>query len=159
MFACIHTWDELQSPAIIPMPHAYMSYGNPDSFHYTGWLVGRLCLKVACNGLLNSIVRRKWKLWCLSGQRSPYKSFSAGPIGLAESSLLAADTDLNFKILLSISVAKYLWKCALSVAAAWSSLLSWLRPRWVVEAPAPDQAVSRQQRITRTEPPAWSKFM
>ena len=50
MFARSHTWDELQSCA-----DAYMSYGNPDSFYYTGWLVGRLCLKVACNGLLNSI--------------------------------------------------------------------------------------------------------
>ena len=49
---------------------------------------------------------RKWKLWCLSGERSPYTSFSARPTtGLAECSLLATNTtDLKFKMLLTISV-------------------------------------------------------
>jgi len=40
----------------------------------------------------------KWKYWCLSGERRPYKSFSARPIvGLSECSLWAPTTDLTYK--------------------------------------------------------------
>ena len=49
---------------------------------------------------------------------------------------------------LNISVAKLVWKCL--VLEAWSSLSPWLRPRWVVEAPAQDQSL----RLTRGNYPS-----
>ena len=49
----------------------------------------------------------------------------------------------HIQMRLNISVAKHLWKCV--VSEAWSSLASWLQPRWVVEAPAQDQSL----RLTR----------
>ena len=86
----------------IPMKHRQIGGQSVRFTLHKRFSIAVWCLLLRQKKSLISAVQRffdwKWKYWCLSGERRPYKSFSARPIvGLSECSLWAPTTDLTYK--------------------------------------------------------------